>query len=145
MFEILKQFESKYGMLKKKGLRIEGLSMIDPKRKKHVILVSKPFMFDNRQLPKTYEGLDIKAKIEGTLPKEFSFNKDAVRKEYVWAPNRFEKFVDRCSDEIKKQFNNPNMSRQDMLDALAFGNFEEHKKKSLQMMKDGKIPPFKMN
>ncbi len=145
MFEILKQFESKYGMLKKKGLRIEGLSMIDPKRKKHVILVSKPFMFDNRQLPKTYEGLDIKAKIEGTLPKEFSLNKDAVRKEYVWAPNRFEKFVDRCSDEIKKQFNNPNMSRQDMLDALAFGNFEEHKKKSLQMMKDGKIPPFKMN
>jgi len=145
MFEILKQFESKYGMLKKKGLRIEGLSMIDPKRKKHVIMVSKPFIFDNRQLPKTYEGLDIKSKIEGLLPKEFSINKDAIRKEYVWAPNRFEKFVDRCGDEIKKQFNNPNMSRQEMLDALAFGNFEEHKKKSIQMMKDGKIPPFKMN
>ena len=37
------------------------------------------------------------------------------------------------------------MSRQEMLDALAFGNFEEHKKKALQLMKDGKIPPFKMN
>lgn len=145
MFEILKHFESKYGLLKKKGLRIEGLSMIDPKRKKHVILVSKPFMFDNRQLPKTYEGLDIKAKIEGVLPKEFAFNKDAVKKEYVWAPMKFEKYVDRCSDEIRKNFNNPEMSRQEMLDALAFGNFEEHKKKSLQLMKDGKIPPFKMN
>lgn len=145
MFEILKHFESKYGTLKKKGLRIEGLSMIDPKRKKHVILISKPFMFDNRQLPKTYEGLDIKSKIEGILPKEFAIKKDAVKKEYVWAPSRFEKYVDRCGDEIRKQFNNPLMTRQDMLDALAFGNFEEHKKKSVQMMKDGKIPPFKMN
>jgi len=34
MFEILKNFEAKFGGLKKKGLRIEGLSMIDPKRKK---------------------------------------------------------------------------------------------------------------
>jgi hypothetical protein len=145
MFEILKHFESKYGTLRKKGLRIEGLSMIDPKRKKHVIIISKPFMFDNRQLPKTYEGLDIKAKIEGALPKEFLVKKDAVKKEYVWAPPRFEKFVDRCADEIRQQFGNPNMTRQEMLDALAFGNFEEHKKKSLQLMKDGKIPPFKMN
>lgn len=145
MFEILKHFESKYGTLKKKGLRIEGLSMIDPKRKKHVIMISKPFIFDNRQLPKTYEGLDIKGKIEGVLPKEFAITKDAVQKEYVWAPSRFEKYVDRCSEEIRKQFNNPTMTRQDMLDALAFGNFEEHKKKSLQLMKDGKIPPFKMN
>lgn len=80
MFEILKHFESKYGTLKKKGLRIEGLRMIDPKRKKHVIMVSKPFMFDNRQLPKTYEGLDIKSKIEGDLPKEFAIKKDAVKK-----------------------------------------------------------------
>ena len=145
MFEILKHFETKYGTLKKKGLRIEGLSMIDPKRKKHVIMISKPFIFDNRQLPKTYEGLDIKAKIEGGLPKEFLVKKDAVKKEYVWAPIKFEKYVDRCTEEIRKKFGNPLMSRQEMLDALAFGNFEEHKRKSIQMMKDGKIPPFKLN
>lgn len=146
MFEILKSFESKYGSLKKKGLRIEGLSMIDPKRKKHVILISKPFMFDNRQLPKIYEGLEIKAKIEGSLPKEFSIQpKDAPKREYLWAPNKFEKYVDRCSDEIRTLFGNPKMSRKEMLDALAFGNFEEHKKKSMQLMKEGKIPPFKMN
>jgi hypothetical protein len=145
MLEILKQFETKYGTLKKKGLRIEGLSMIDPKRKKHVIMVSKPFIFDNRQLPKTYEGLEIKAKIEGSLPKEFAINKEAIKKDYVWAPNKFEKYVDRCADDIKKQFNNPSMTRQEMLDALAFGSFEDHKKKSLQLLKEGKIPPFKMN
>ena len=106
MFEILKSFESKFGSLKKKGLRIEGLSMIDPKRKKHVIMISKPFLFDNRLLPKTYEGLDIKSKIEGGLPEEFKIEKEVIKKDYLWAPMKFEKFVDRCSEDIKKQFNN---------------------------------------
>ncbi len=145
MFEILKNFESKYNNLKKKGLRIEGLSMIDPKRKKHVIMISKPFLFDNRQLPKTYEGLDVKSKIEGGLPEEFKFDKEAAKKEYMWAPFKFEKYVDRCAEDIRKQFGNPDMTRKEMLDALAFGNFEEHKKKSVQMMAEGKIPPFKLN
>jgi hypothetical protein len=145
MFEILKSFESKFGSLKKKGLRIEGLTMIDPKRKKHVINISKPFLFDNRQLPKTYEGLDIKSKIEGGLPEEFKIEKESLVKEYLWAPNKFEKFVDRCSEDIKKQFGNPNMSRSEMLDALAFGNFEEHVKKSTALMLEGKIPAFKLN
>ncbi len=145
MFEILKSFESKFGSLKKKGLRIEGLSMIDPKRKKHVIMISKPFLFDNRLLPKTYEGLDIKSKIEGGLPEEFKIEKEVIKKDYLWAPMKFEKFVDRCSEDIKKQFNNPNMSRTEMLDALAFGSFEDHKKKTLTLMQEGKIPTFKMN
>jgi len=145
MFEILKSFESKFGSLKKKGLRIEGLSMIDPKRKKHVIMISKPFLFDNRQLPKSYEGLDIKSKIEGGLPEEFKIEKEAIKKDYLWAPVKFEKFVDRCSEEIKKQFGNPNMSRAEMLDALAFGNFEDHKKKTLILIQEGKIPAIILN
>ncbi len=145
MFEILKSFESKFGSLKKKGLRIEGLTMIDPKRKKHVINISKPFLFDNRLLPKTYEGLDIKSKIEGGLPEEFKIEKEALVKEYLWAPIKFEKYVDRCSEDIKKQFGNPAMSRKEMLDALAFGNFEDHIKKSTALMLEGKIPAFKLN
>lgn len=142
MFEILKDFESKYASLKKKGLRVEGMNMIDPKRKKHVIMISKPFVFDNRSLPKIYQGIEVKAKIEGVLPEEF---KVEAGKSYVWAPQHFEKFVDRCSTEIRKSFNSPEMTREDMLDALAFGNFEEHKKKCIQLMNDGKIPAFKLN
>ena len=53
-------------------------------------MVSKPFIFDNRQLPKTYEGLDIKSKIEGDLPKEFAFNKDAIKKELEDKKRMFE-------------------------------------------------------
>jgi hypothetical protein len=105
-------------------------------------MVSKPFVFDNRALPKIYQGIEIKSKIEGTLPEEF---KVETGKGYVWAPQHFENFVDRCSTEIKKTLNNPNMSRNEMLDALAFGNFEEHKKKCIQLMQEGKIPSFKMN
>ena len=145
MFEILKNFESKFGSLKKKGLRIEGLTMIDPKRKKHVINISKPFLFDNRLLPKTYEGLDIKSKIEGGLPEGFKIDKEAVTKDYLWAPSKFEKYVDRCAEDIKKQFGNPNMSRSEMLDALAFGSFEDHKIKTMNLIKEGKIPAISLN
>ena len=70
MFEILNHFKKKYQPLTKDGLRFDGLSLIDVKRKKHVIMISKPFVFDNRKLPKSYDGLAIKSKIEGGLPEE---------------------------------------------------------------------------
>ena len=142
MFEILTRFQQKYKPLTKEGLRIQGLSMIDPKRKKHVIMISKPFVFDNRKLPKSYDGLEVKGKIEGELPTEFKVD---VKQEYIWAPQRFEQYVDRCQDDIRKKFKNPAMSRNEMLDALAFGNFEEHKKKCKQLSQEGKIPPLSLN
>jgi hypothetical protein len=142
MFEILNHFQAKFKPLTKEGLRIQGLSMIDPKRKKHVIMISKPFVFDNRKLPKVYDGLEIKSKIEGDLPTEFKVD---VKQEYIWAPQRFEQYVDRCGDEIRKKFKKPGMTRNEMLDALAFGNFAEHKKKSQQLLSEGKIPPFTLN
>jgi len=95
-------------------------------------------------LPKTYEGLDIKAKIAGGLPEEFKSTKNN-KPAYVWAPQHFELFVDRCAPEIKERLGNPKMSRKEMLDALAFGDFEAHKKKAKQLMTEGKVPPFKLN
>jgi len=148
LYDTLERFEKKFAHLKKKGLRINGLKLIDPKRKKHVIDVSRPLVFDNRQLPKSFEGLDIKAIIHGDLPMEFSVDRtkpDWQKKEYIWAPERFEHFVDRCSLEIKKQLGNPDMSRDDMLSALCFGNFEEHKKKTQQLVTEGKIPAYGKN
>jgi len=145
MYHILDNFEKKYKPLFKKGLRVEGLSLIDPKRKKHVIVVTRPFVFDSRLLPKVFEGLEIKAKIQGDLPPEFKISPDKKGKEYIWSPDRFEKFVNRCENDLKKNLGNESMTKKEILDALAFGNFEEHKKKCLQLMKEGKIPPFRMN
>jgi hypothetical protein len=145
LYDTLERFEKKFGYLKKKGLRINGLKMIDPKRKKHVIDVSRPLVFDNRLLPKSFEGLDVKAIIHGDLPNEFVIDRtrpDWQKKEYIWAPERFEHFVDRCATEIKKQLGNVNMSREDMLSALCFGDYEAHKKKTEQLVSEGKLPNY---
>ena len=148
MFDILKRFDDKFAPLKKKGLKIEGLKMIDPKKRTHVINVSKPFIFDNRGLPKKYEGLSIKGKINGNLPEEFAIDRskpDWMKHQYIWAPERFEKFVDRCGEQIRKELGNPIMTKKEMLDALCFGDFEEHKKTTKKLIKEGKVPAFRVN
>ena len=148
LYDTLDRFEKKFAHLKKKGLRVNGLKMIDPKRKKHVIDISRPLLFDNRQLPKIFEGLDVKAVVSGDLPAEFAIDRtkpDWQKKEYVWAPERFEKYVDRCGDEIKKKLGDPKMSREDMLSALCFGDYKAHKEKTKQLIKEGKLPDYHKN
>lgn len=148
LYDTLNRFEKKFAHLKKKGLRINGLKMIDPKRKKHVIDVSRPLVFDNRELPKSFEGLEVKAVIHGELPCEFSIDRtqpDWTKKEYIWAPERFELFVDRCCEDIRKKLGNPQMSREDMLSALAFGDFPAHKQKTDDLIREGKLPRYSSN
>ncbi len=150
MFEILKSFETKYGYLKKKGLTIEGLAIADVKKKKHIIKVSRPLVFDNRLIPKRFEGLDVKAsiKISADMPKEFTLDRtkpDWHKIHYIWAPERFLKFVERCEAELKMELESPLMTKTELLDALCFGNFEEHKLKSQQLVKEGKLPAYKVN
>lgn len=147
MFEILKSFEAKYGHLKKQGLTIEGLSIVDVKKKKHVIKISRPLIFDNRLLPKRFEGLDVKTniKLSTEMPEEFIVDRsqpDWHKKQYIWAPERFEKYVDRCEEEIKVQLNTPQLTKSELLDALCFGNYEEHKEKSSRLIKEGKLPAY---
>ena len=148
LYETLDRFEKKFSHLKKKGLRINGLKMTDPKRKKHVIDISRPLVFDNRLLPKSFEGLEVKAVVHGEMPQEFQIDRtqpDWQKREYIWAPERFEHFVDRCSDYIRKQLGNPKMTRDEMLSALAFGDFDAHKEKTSQLIKEGKVPAFPKN
>jgi hypothetical protein len=147
MFEILKSFETKYGYLKKKGLTIEGLAMVDIKKKKHVIKISRPLVFDNRLIPKKFEGLDVKTniKLNDEMPAEFQVDRtqpDWHKTQYIWAFERFEKYVERCEKDIKNQLNSPLMTKHEILDALCFGNFEEHKQKNLQLIKEGKLPAY---
>lgn len=150
MFEILKSFETKYGYLKKKGLVIEGLAIADIKKKKHIIKVTRPLVFDNRLIPKRFEGLDVKTsiKISSDMPKEFNVDRtkpDWNKKYYLWAPERFVKFVERCEIELKAELDCPQMTTAELLDALCFGNFEEHKQKSSQLIKEGKLPVYRAN
>ena len=77
-------------------------------------------------------------KIDRTTP-------DWQKKEYIWAPERFEIFVDRCATEIKKQLGNTSMTRDEMLSALCFGDFTAHKEKTETLIAEGKLPSYTIN
>ena len=145
MYRTLQNFKERYKHLEKKGLRIIGVKLVDPIKKTHVIEISRPLIFDSRSIPDRYEGLRIKRRIHGDLPEEFQIDREAVdwhKREYVWAPERFEKYVDRCGDEIKKALGDPDMTREDMLNALCFGDFQKHKKKVNSLISQGKLPTY---
>ena len=104
------------------------------------ISVSHPFVFDNRKLPNFYKGFRVQnvmtAKDNYTgenkaneLPGEFKIdrNNEFIPHDEYWAPEKFIAFVERCEDEIRKKLDDPSMTKKEMLDALAWGDFEKHK------------------
>jgi len=106
--------------------------------KTHSITAMRPFLFDRRWLPKSYKGYEVldvvlsgyhdgTSQIDIPLPHEFDLQ--ATDEPMSWAdavgPERYEAFVDRCGDVIRMVLHQPDMSRKDMLDALA-GDFDDH-------------------
>jgi hypothetical protein len=61
---------------------------------------------------------------------------------YAWSPPNFERFVDRCANEIRQRLSNPTMSRAEMLHALIGTPFEEFVAHCRESVKKGFIPPF---
>ena len=106
-----------------------------------VISIQTPFIFDRTKLPNQFMGFDIRDETpENELPIEFQIPNDD--NEYIWAYQRFEKYVDAHHDLIRNTLNNPSLTRIQMLDALCFGNFEEHKSMCIQWENDGIIPKW---
>lgn len=135
----LKEFERQFGHFKKLGLEIHGIANLSAGL--DVIDISTPFIFDHRIIPKNYLGLDVRSSIkENTLPKDFQ-NIDS-NEEYLWAYQRFELFIDNNTDLIRKTLSNPNMGREEILDAICFGNFKNHKEMCLDLERNGKIPKW---
>lgn len=82
-------------------------------------------------------GLDLREGV-AELPKEFqNLTSD---KEYIWAYQRFEEYVDNHADLIRDVLGNPEMTKEEMLDALCFGDFNSHKEKCIEWEKEEKIP-----
>lgn len=114
--EIEENFKKDFGGLR--GLKIHGLS---DRFGEIVISVSHPFIFDSRQLPKEYKGFRVHTGIpEDELPKEFQIK--GFWGGYVWAYQRYENFIDRCIDQIREELKNPNLTKEDALDAFCPGN-----------------------
>ena len=136
---IISNFNKQYGYLKKFGLKVHGVGhLIDDH---NVISVSTPFIFDRSKLPQSFMGLDLRDDTaENEMPSEFQ-NIDGD-KEYIWAYQRFENFVDNHGDLIRKKLDNPKMTKQEMLDALCFGDFNKHKAMCIKWENEGKIPKW---
>lgn len=113
--EVLHRFRTEYAH--RRGLQIYGLSV------NHggtwAIATSSPFIFDRRGLPAYYLGVHVKWSISPPLPAEFQHG-------YAWAPENYERFVDRCADELREAFEKQDMTREEMLHALIGHPFQEH-------------------
>ena len=135
---IIAAFKKQYGYLEKYGLQVHGIGDLVGQS---VISISTPFIFDRTKLPGKFMGFDLR---DGTpeieLPIEFqNIDKDT---EYIWAYQRFENYVDEHADQIRHLLKNPAMTRKEMLDALCFGNFDQHKEQCTRWEKEGKIPKW---
>jgi len=105
------------------------------------ISISHPFVFDRRKIPESYLGIEIRGEcLEKDLPKEFRI-KDS-KKEYIWAYQRYEKYVDRCADEIRSKLGNKKITRYEMLCALCGKDFDEWIKQCHKWERDGTIPRY---
>lgn len=138
---VLEKFKEEFG-------KIEKLKISDKIGIYHggtwALHVEHPFIFDKRKIPSTYLGIDVRggASIKD-MPKEFQTKSTDPREEYAWAPERFEKFVDRSIDQIRKELGNPNMSREEILDALLGSDFQKHIKHCKEWEKEGLIPKYR--
>jgi hypothetical protein len=135
---IISEFRKQYANLEVFGLEIQGIGDLAGEV---VISISTPFIFDRTKLPEKFMGIILRdGTAESKMPKEFQ-NIDGDR-EYIWAYQRFEDYVDSHTELIRQTLLNENMTRAEMLDALCFGNFSHHKELCIKWENEGKIPKW---
>lgn len=117
-----------------------------------VIQVHTPIIFDYTELPVSWEvehsgSYSINYAVDGEtwgnipstverstveVPKEFQ-GMDELHWDEGMAPWRYEALVDRCVDEIRRIFGKPELSKDELLNALAFGDFKKHQRECEEM------------
>ena len=84
------------------------------------ITVSHPFVFDNRLVPEEFEGLEVHNIMTGEYPEEFLFQASLPYWEFFTIEN-YQRFVDNNFEYIKQELKSPNMTKDEMIDALTGG------------------------
>jgi hypothetical protein len=105
--EIEREFRDDYGH--RNGLAIQGIGNCHGSL---VIGATHRLIFDRRLLPGTYLGLPVHCSVSD-IPADFQ-----VFKDYIWAPENYQHFVDRHAEEIRRELGRPEMSPEEMLHAL---------------------------
>lgn len=126
----------------------EGISPNDPCPDSGRLPVVVPIVFDHRNAPQTYQGLELQYAVSIDLLYEQSLEVESVPKEFadgmtdslhwddLFGPERIKAFVKRCPNFIRKRLSQPEMTQSEMLDALAFGDFKAHTELCNQLRKD---------
>jgi hypothetical protein len=128
---VIDLFRKDFGHLK--GLQINGPGVYHGGS--WVIGAVHPFIFDKRLLPPTYLGVIVHQSVSEPLPAEFQSG-------YAWSPRNFSRFVDRSADELRREFKNPIMTREEMLHALIGEPYETWLVRCRAWVAEGKIPRF---
>jgi hypothetical protein len=131
---VFDRFQAAYGQIK--GVTIDGPGIYHCGE--WIIYLTHPFIFDRRTLPEYYLGIRILSGRALPLPPEFEGQR--LPRAYVWAPNNFERFVDRCGGEVRSQLRRPAMTREEMLDALLGHSFEEFRRRYHDAVRKGILP-----
>jgi len=135
--KVLSKFKEEYGNIPR--LEILGKGIYHGGT--WVISVKYPFIFDKRKIPKSFLGVDIRGGTpNGDLPEEFQICN--TKKEYVWAPERYEKFVDKYMEKIKRELGSLNIDRLEILSALCGQDFNEHIQQCKEWESKGIIPSY---
>jgi hypothetical protein len=89
------------------------------------ITVFHDFIFDNRLVPETFNGLEVlNVTQDDTYPKgHFEISKDYPSLEFE-SPKKYELFVDNNIELIREKLKSKNLSKKEALDALT-GEFEK--------------------
>ncbi len=96
------------------------------------ITVQHPFIFDNRLIPDSFDGIEVINMMVGSFPKEFPSEKDPLPLDELYSPKNYETFVDNNLDLIRQTLNSFNMTDREALDALT-GDFNKHKNRCKEL------------
>ncbi len=99
------------------------------------IFVKRPFLFDARLVPKEFENMQVQDIITTKFPKEFPSTKASLPWFEIFSPDYYINFVEGNPNLIRQKLNAPNLSKEEMLDALT-GNFEAYKASCEKAKKD---------
>jgi len=97
--------------------------------------VMHPFLFDNRQIPEYFMGVKVQNVIQAsTIPPEIQeMVYDSAGFEDWQTPEQYDRYVRDNMIGIRSALKQPDLSYDDALDAICFGNYEKFKNEYEEM------------
>lgn len=96
----------------------------------HRLYAIRPFIFDVRQLPKSFRGFELEVIISSdTMPAEFLLDEeDILPFDLCMSEEKIIAYAEKHALDICDQLNDYTLTLKDICDMIAGGDFERHKK-----------------